>query len=53
MDNSATRDMTLSADDVEVIYLPPHTTAVYQPMDAGVIAALKRRYKRRLMAVVL
>lgn len=53
MDNSATHDMTLSADDMEVIYLPPNTTAAYQPMDAGVIAALKRRYKRRLMAVVL
>lgn len=28
-------------------------TSIYQPMDAGVIAALKRRYKRRLLDVLV
>jgi len=44
MDNSSTHDVALSSEDVEIFFLPPNTTAVYQPMDAGVIAALKRRY---------
>lgn len=34
---------------VTVIELPPNTTAVYQPLDAGVIAAVKRRYKFKLL----
>lgn len=50
---SATHDVELSAPNVTLIFLPPITTAVYQPMDAGVIAALKRRYKRRLLAIVV
>jgi len=53
MDNSATHDVHLAAPDVTVLFLPPNTTAVYQPMDAGVIAAIKRRYKRRLLALVV
>jgi len=38
---------------VTVIELPPNTTAVYQPLDAGIIAALKRRYKTRLLERVV
>jgi len=34
-------------DKVEFITLPPNTTAISQPLDAGVIETLKRRYKRR------
>jgi len=39
----------VSDPPVTVIELPPNNTAVYQPLDAGVIAALKRRYKTRLL----
>lgn len=53
MDNSATHGVEVTAPDVDIIFLPPNTTAVYQPMDAGVIAALKRRYKRRLLAIIV
>jgi len=53
MDNSSTHDTELSADDVEILFLPPNVTAIYQPMDAGVIAALKRRYQRHLLAVLV
>jgi len=53
MDNSSTHDVELSAEDVEILFLPPNTTAVYQPMDAGVIVSLKRRYKRRLLAILV
>jgi len=53
MDNSSTHEVALTANDDKQVYLPPSTTAGYQPMDAGVIAALKRRYKRGLLAIIL
>ena len=31
--------------NVEVIYLPPRTTSRIQPLDAGVIACIKRGYR--------
>ena len=37
-------------NQVKVVFLPPNTTSVYQPMDAGVIAMIKRRYRYRLLA---
>ena len=39
-----TNDLTLP--NVKVQLLPPRTTSMIQPMDAGVIAAFKRRYRR-------
>lgn len=35
--------------NVRVEYLPPNTTSKVQPLDAGVIAWVKRKYKRRLL----
>ena len=32
--------------NVEIVFLPPNTTAKLQPMDAGVIAYLKRGYRK-------
>ncbi len=32
--------------NVEVVYLPKRTTSRIQPLDAGIIACLKRRYRR-------
>lgn len=31
---------------VKILKLPPNTTCVLQPMDAGIIAAFKRRYRK-------
>jgi len=36
---------------VTTIPLPPNVTSIHHPLDAGIIAALKRRYKRRLLAL--
>eukprot|EP00171_Calliarthron_tuberculosum_P003120 IDg3120t1 len=33
-------------NNVEIIFLPPNTTSKVQPMDAGVIACVKMRYRR-------
>ncbi len=32
--------------NIEIVYLPPNTTAHLQPMDAGIIHSFKARYKR-------
>ena len=36
--------------DVKVVYLPPNTTSLIQPMGQGVIATFKRYYTRRVVA---
>uniref|UniRef100_A0A3B4DXP7 DDE-1 domain-containing protein n=1 Tax=Pygocentrus nattereri TaxID=42514 RepID=A0A3B4DXP7_PYGNA len=36
-----------------VVYLPPNTTALLQPMDQGVIASFKAYYLRRTIAMAL
>ena len=42
MDNFAAHDKDVLAHDrVDIYCLPPNCTALHQPMDAGVIAALK------------
>lgn len=33
-------------ENVNVSFLPPNTTLRLQPMDAGIISAVKRRYRR-------
>lgn len=33
--------------------LPPKTTSLYQPLDTGIISAVKRKYKGRLLRRVL
>ena len=34
-------------------HLPPNTTAIFQPLDAGAIAALKQRYKWRFLSAMV
>ncbi|POM70175.1 LOW QUALITY PROTEIN: Hypothetical protein PHPALM_13429 [Phytophthora palmivora] len=38
---------------VKVLYLPPNTTSKLQPLDAGIIAALKMRYRHRQLQAAL
>ena len=40
-------------ENVEVFFLPPNTTSQIQPMDAGVIAAVKARYRKMQYAYAL
>lgn len=35
--------------NVEVFFLPPNTTSHLQPLDAGIIAALKSKFRRRIL----
>ena len=45
----------LVSDDGKIIakFLPPNVTSLIQPMDQGVIEALKRRYKKKLLRGVI
>jgi len=51
-DNCGAHDELESAH-VKFIPLPPNFTSVFQPLDLGIIACLKRRYKRRLLDLVV
>lgn len=47
LDNAPSHGLAgLELQNVEVLMLPPNTTSKIQPMDAGIIAAFKRHYRR-------
>ena len=39
--------------NVKVVYLPPHTMALFHPINLGVIASFKAYYLRRTIAMAL
>jgi hypothetical protein len=46
LDNAPTHMVkNLALSNVQVTFLPPNTTSRIQPMDAGIIAAFKKRYR--------
>ena len=46
IDNAPSHTTEVDLPNVELCCIPPNTTSVIQPMDAGIIAAFKRRYRR-------
>ena len=44
--------MTINPD-VEVIFLPPNTTSLIQPMDQSIITTFKAYYLRRILQSML
>ena len=51
LDNAAShpRDLTDAAPHIRVVFLPPNTTSLLQPMDQGVISILKSNYLKITM----
>lgn len=42
-------DLTSDDGAITAVFLPPNVTALIQPMDQGVIQAIKKRYKKKLL----
>ena len=47
MDNASSHGSQVGHPQVQFFFLPPNSTARNQPLDAGIIAAVKRGYRRR------
>lgn len=39
--------------NVHILWLPPHTTSLFQPMDQGIIRAWKAHYRRAMMKYIV
>lgn len=44
---------SIKVDDINTIFLPPNVTSLIQPLDQGILEAMKRRYKIRLVSSIL
>ena len=45
LDNASSHDDTNNYSNTKFLFLPPNTTAKYQPLDAGIIQNFKALYK--------
>lgn len=55
LDNASTNPDAQYIQDKEIkaIHLPPNVTSLIQPMGQGVLAALKKRYRRKLLSSLM
>ena len=57
LDNAPTHPNAASlvsqGGNIKAMFLPPNTTTIFQPMDQGVLEALKRRYCKSLLQKML
>lgn len=55
LDNASTHPDAQYIQDKEIkaIHLPPNVTSLIQPMGQGVLAALKKRYRRKLLSSLM
>lgn len=49
LDNCSAHNVSPKLTSIELMFLPPNTTAGLQPLDAGVIANFKALYRRRML----
>ena len=48
VDNCAAHPQDVELTNIEVVFLPPNTTSLLQPMDMGIIKNLKGHYRSKL-----
>lgn len=54
MDNCKAHDVSnLKLQNVRIQFLPPNTTSRVQPLDQGIIALLKRNYRKKLVRAAI
>jgi hypothetical protein len=49
MNNCGPHGTDFNDNQVNIFRLPPNCTSVYEPMDAGIVAAIKRKYRGELL----
>jgi len=54
LDNASVHGIAsdLELKHLKIIFLPPNTTSMTQPMDAGIIQTIKLRYRKALVGKV-
>lgn len=53
MDNAASHPREVELENIKIIWLPPNTTSVCQPLDQGVIRAFKFHYRSFIVKNIL
>ena len=53
MDNAPCHPKNVELSNVELLFLPAHSTSKIQPMDAGIINSVKARYRGRIVSKLL
>lgn len=46
-------EIHLAAGDITAVFLPPNTTSIVQPMDQGVLQAIKQNYRKMLLRILV
>ncbi len=53
IDNAPSHPKDLHFSNIKLIFLPANTTSVLQPLDQGIIMAIKRHYRKRQLRFIL
>ena len=53
IDNCPAHPIIDNLSHIKLVFLPPNTTSVSQPMDKGIIKCLKAHYRKRLVQLIL
>jgi hypothetical protein len=53
LDNAPVHPVDLKLSNVTIIFFPPNTTSVIQPLDQGIIRAFKAHYRSRLVKRII
>ncbi|XP_060844196.1 tigger transposable element-derived protein 6-like [Rhopalosiphum padi] len=53
LDNASSHPDTLNLKNIKLIFLPPNTTSICQPLDQGIIKNFKVHYRQRLLRHIL
>lgn len=53
LDNAPSHKINIQCSNIQIVFLPPNSTGILQPLDAGIIRSFKASYKKNLLREVL